>query len=131
MDKIVFDDSLKVNIPTIDEQHARLIDLLNQLIDYKEGEGNLSLADILAEVNSHFATEEALFDEYQYPESAAHKAEHQAYAQKLADFNAEYEQDQSIGLPDEMIGFLFGWIKHHIQVVDRQYAPFLLGKGVQ
>ncbi len=135
MDKIVFDDSLKVNIPTIDGQHARLSDLLNQLIDYKEGKIDLSLADILAGlaayVDYHFATEEELFAQYQYPQSAAHKVEHQGFTQKIAAFNAEYEQDQTIGLPDEIIAFLFDWTKHHIQVVDRQYAPFLLDKGVQ
>ncbi len=135
MDKIVFDDSLKVNIPTIDGQHARLIDMLNQLIDYKAGQVDVPLAEVLSElaayVDYHFATEEDLFEEYQYPQSEVHKAEHQSYTQKLADFNAEYEKDQTIGLPDEIITFLFDWIKHHIQVVDRQYAPFLLEKGVQ
>lgn len=135
MTAITFDDSLKVHVKELDEQHKQLIAILNQLDKLRQGEEGTEsldevLADLAAYVDYHFAAEEELFKKYNYPDAVAHDAEHRHYAEKIKEFSDQYQADKAIGLPDEVFHFLVEWIMHHIKQVDRQYSKFLNAQGV-
>lgn len=70
-----------VNVEEIDNQHKKLIDLINQLYDaMKAGKGTEVLSTVLTELVEytayHFETEERLFLQQGYAEYEAHKVIH-------------------------------------------------------
>lgn len=69
---IQWDDSFSVKVAEIDQQHKRLIVMINELHDaMKQGKGKDALGKIINGLISytatHFDTEERYFDQFEYP----------------------------------------------------------------
>lgn len=135
MSIISWNESLSVNVQEIDQQHQKLIGMINELYDaMKEGKGNTVLDKVITELidytTSHFTTEEKYFEKYSYPRAASHKLEHADFIKKVSSFQEQYRAGQT-GLSIEIITFLSNWLKNHIQIVDKQYTPFFNEKGLK
>ncbi len=133
MTLIKWADQYKVNIGEIDEQHIKLIDLVNELYTaLKNGGARVILAGILAEMMDyaeyHFETEETLFGLHLYPETVHHIQEHNMFKKTIISLKEKHEnEDYSASM--ETMCFLREWLKKHILVEDKKYAPFLIEKG--
>jgi hemerythrin len=132
---VQWSDKFSVGIPSIDAQHQKLFSLLNDLYDaMQRGHSKDILGKILSELISytanHFATEEKLFTQHAYPDRVAHKKEHDALVQKALKIKADFESGKT-GVSMELLSFLKDWVQNHIQGTDKQYGPFLAGKGVR
>ncbi len=127
----------ETKITEIDNQHKRLVDLLNQVHDAvrnNKGEEimNKALSDLVNYTKSHFATEERLMSQHGYPDYNNHKKEHEALGEKVQEFQQRYAKSSKDPLlVQELSIFLKGWLTNHIVGSDKKYAPFLKGKGVQ
>ena len=134
MSIFVFDDSLKVGITEIDEQHGRFIGFINDTWDALErgddkDEFLYILNKLLDYAMEHFSSEEALMREHGYPDYDKHKATHSETAADLFEFDVRLLADD----PEEsraFLEFLTNWLKNHILVTDMQLAAFLKQKGV-
>ncbi|MDP2299758.1 MAG: bacteriohemerythrin, partial [Actinomycetota bacterium] len=78
---------------------------------------------------THFATEEAYFDRYGYPEADAHKAQHQDFVGRVEDFKRGFDEGR-LFLSLDVMDFLGQWLIEHIQGSDKEYGPFLNERGV-
>lgn len=126
---------LSVGIEEIDREHRTLVGMINELDDAMyEGKSKDMLGQIInrlvAYAVTHFHTEESYFDLFGYPAADAHKAEHESFRQKTAEFKTGFEAG-TIGLSFQVMDFLSQWVQNHIQSVDKQYAPFLLARGLK
>ncbi|MCW8880078.1 MAG: bacteriohemerythrin [Kangiellaceae bacterium] len=124
-----------VGIPSIDNQHKRLIELINQLNQaMAEGESASIVADILKGLTDytryHFSYEEDLFNQHNYPQTEQHLKEHASLIDRVEQFHYEFAQDPGGSISLELMQFLTNWLVDHIQGSDREYAGFLLKKGV-
>ena len=131
-----FDWSAKfeTGIPKIDEQHKKLVSLINELYEAMlKGQGKESMGVVLnalAEYTQyHFSTEEAAFKKYGYPNAAPHAIMHQAFIAKVGDW-IDKQKRGSLVISVEVLEFLTTWIKNHIQKEDMQYVPTLSGKAI-
>lgn len=127
--------SYSVGIPSIDEQHKKLVDLLNSLWDaMSHGHGNEVCGKILNElVNytmTHFETEERIFAKYAYPDAAAHKFEHEKLRERVKILRADLQSGKA-QLSIQLADFLKEWLTHHIRETDMKYSQFLQSKGVK
>jgi hemerythrin len=132
---VKWDSSYSVGITEIDQQHQILISMINELYDAMvQGKSRDALEKILDGLASytieHFATEEKLFDKYDYPWAITHKAEHQAFAQKVTSFIQEYKQSK-YGLTNQLLSFLSDWLKNHIIGKDKTYSYFFVNKDLK
>jgi hemerythrin len=134
MPGIRWNDRYSVGIKKFDEQHQKLIEILNDLHGAmssgksREILGNI-LADLITYTKTHFANEENLMQLYKFPGYSAHKVIHDTLTQKVVDFQKAYKEgSSSIGV--EILGFLNRWLVDHIQGTDKGYTAFLNGKGV-
>lgn len=123
-----------VNIQEIDNQHQKLMALINQLYDaMTAGHGKDVLGKVLNELANytvnHFAYEEKLFQQHAYPETAAHKAEHVKLIQQVTDLKQKFESGKA-HITLEVMNFLKDWLNNHIMVVDKKYSAHLNSKGV-
>jgi len=129
---MTWDDALSVRIDAIDEQHKKLIDLLNRLHQSKATKGgDATIRKILKELIDytvyHFAFEEKLFDKYGYKQAMEHKESHRMLESQVLEFAKAFEAGRA-SLSADLFLFLRGWLNGHIRGSDRQYAPFLVAK---
>jgi hemerythrin len=126
---------LSVNVAIIDTQHQKLVKMINELNDaMRVGKSKDVLGGIVqglvAYAGVHFSTEERYFEQFQYPDTDAHKAEHSAFAAKASGFSQQYQQGK-IGLSIELLDFLSDWLGTHIKGVDKKYSAFFNANGLK
>lgn len=131
---IEWTEELAIGIPTIDGQHQRLVDLINELqVAMLERREKVVMSRIFGELvaatKTHFATEETLFAEHGYPGEAEHAHEHQHLAERVIDLKADFDAGNT-AVTLEVMRFLREWLLKHILESDRAFAPFLRGRGV-
>ena len=129
-------DALSVGLESIDSQHKVLVDLLNALhAGSSQGAGDdpamkKTLNDLVNYTVEHFAFEERLFDEHQYPSTEEHKAAHVALTTQVGAFNEQF-QTGKVKLSGDLFKFLRSWLNGHIRGTDKLYAPYLIERGVK
>lgn len=136
MPLVTWNDSLSVGVPSIDDQHKKLVSLLNQLHDgMMSGKGKVILGGVLQGLieytTVHFKYEEDLFARTGYPESEAHKKEHADLVRSVKEIRQKYETAGPSALTISVMSFLKSWLTSHIQGADRKYSAHLVSKGVR
>lgn len=124
-----WNDNLSVNVPVIDEQHQKLVSLINQLHDaMAQGHGSAVLGGIIRGLvdytQIHFRDEERCFEASDYPDCATHMAQHEAFVSRVTDFQQGFAEGRLM-LSLDVMDFLAEWLVEHIQGTDMSYAPFL------
>ena len=130
-----WDGSFSVKVAEMDQQHQRLVSMINELDDaMKQGKGKDVLSKIVNGMISytvtHFKTEEDHFDRLGYPEADSHKNEHAAFVKKVSEFKEGFAKGK-IGLSIEVMGFLSDWLKSHIKGTDMKYSQFFNEHGLK
>src|SRR6266540_1683775 len=91
-----------------------------------------ALAQLWDDVVAHFATEEALMDEFRYPERAAHRSAHHLF---LEDLKALVRERELQGVSEEVAGWalqrLPEWLSFHIETNDAPLARFIARKSAR
>jgi len=128
-------DDLSVKVTLIDDQHKKLIALINTLHDaMRAGEGKQVLEKTLKELADytvyHFQTEEKYMQQFHYPTYLQHKAQHDAFVKKVADFQKEYEAGH-LGISLDLMKFLRDWVENHIKSTDKNYSALFLKNGLK
>lgn len=126
---VQFTDELRVGHADIDQQHEALFDIVNRLHDsMRAGNSRQEQGNILAFMGNytaeHFAAEERLMQESEFPELAAHKTEHESLLRQFQELQQKHEAG-SMTLSIMVMHFLRDWLSHHIQEVDRRLADHL------
>ncbi len=126
-------DEFAFGLEGIDGQHQWLFSATNALHDaLSAAEPDRAVIGELIEglvdyTMNHFVAEEELFQRYGYPETAAHKAEHDRFTASAFELLTKFEAGEP--LPLDTMDFLKNWLTHHIQKVDRAYVPFMQGRA--
>jgi hemerythrin-like metal-binding protein len=115
--------SVKIN--QIDNEHQKLISLMNTL--YVKNEAKASKSEILTAMKDlgsytekHFSNEEAFFSKLPYSQAEGHKKIHKDL---LTKFNGHLDNFQKSGtLSVDFFNFLKVWLSAHIVGVDTKYA---------
>jgi hemerythrin len=132
--QIQWRDEYSVGIKKIDDDHKKLISLLNQFsiaYDYAMSESfeRKALDELVSYTKYHFACEEKLLQEHDYPDFAAHKAQHQVMIAQVEKFVLLYNEKGHDAL-DEISQFLTDWLINHINGTDKQYSHHLNSRGI-
>jgi hemerythrin-like metal-binding protein len=130
----VLERKRNIDLVLLDEQHQefqRLIEEFDADIAAGVGESVLSnlLQSLMEYTTIHFGDEEDLMLLHCFPSLAAHRAEHNALAVKIAIAQEEYKS----GKKDVLIPlahYLHSWLAGHIRKCDRQYNEFINGKNL-
>ena len=132
---ITWDQSYSVSVRRLDEQHQKLLALINELHEaMRQGQGQAIVQDTLRQLATytvtHFRAEEELLRKANYPGLAEHRAEHQKYVARVNEFAEDLKAGRNTS-SIAVLGFLKDWLAEHILRTDRSYAAFLSAKGVQ
>lgn len=127
-------DELLTGISDVDSQHKWLVDATNRLHDElsKPEPNGGAVGEILEGLvdytYNHFIMEEELFERLGYPETAAHKAQHNVFTSKISDLLMRHESGEIAS--GEALELLKNWLIHHIMQTDKAYVGFFREKGV-
>ncbi|HPN37270.1 MAG TPA: bacteriohemerythrin [Melioribacteraceae bacterium] len=124
-----------VGISTIDAQHQKLVNIINDLNDaMRNGKSkevlNVTLTSLIDYTKIHFKYEEDLFNKYSYPEKLSHKMIHDKLTKQVLDFYDKYQKGNAT-VSIELMSFLSDWLLKHINGEDKKYTEFLNKNGVK
>jgi len=135
MPMVTWDDTYSVEIQEIDEQHKRLIEIMNELYTAIAHKSNRDLiSDVLDKLvdytKVHFAVEETLMRVFHYDGYDEHKAIHDRIVTQVLEFQGKFRSgNDSVGM--ELLLFLKDWLFDHINKVDKQYVKTFHKAGVK
>jgi len=126
-------EAMSVGNTHIDEQHAILIDTINQLASAESLNNHHAVSMIIDELMSyaafHFDFEENLMEAGGYPQLEAHQRVHRGFVRWVNDFRNEYAVFGKRPLGEPVLAFLRDWLSHHILDEDQRYKPYLPPAG--
>lgn len=133
--RVVWKNDYSVGIEDIDDDHKKLIDLINRFqtaIYYNTGSTfeHRALDELVDYTKYHFSKEEDLLEKHAYPKFAEHKQEHSEMIEKVESYITEHRDDGHKSLAKISV-FLRDWLIKHINGTDKQYSQFLHSKGVK
>ncbi len=132
-DLMVWGPKLATGISEVDDQHKKLVGMVNQLHRaMKMKMGAAEAGNILTELAEytvyHFGHEEALFERHGYPEAGNHKRAHDKLVAQVLEFQKGFQEGEA-ALTMDLMDFLKNWLQNHILETDMKYVPFLQEKG--
>lgn len=128
-------DTYSVGIKVMDNQHKRLVSLVEELFQAmqagrgSDGAGKV-LRGLVEYTKTHFRTEEDLMEAHKYPGLLAHRKEHldlTAQALRLL----ESSDKGRLTVPLETGKFLKEWLETHILGSDKKLGGYLVRCGVK
>lgn len=131
---ITWNKDWSVEVEEIDRQHKELVDYMNDLNDAMlSGKGKEVMSKVINSLASytveHFSCEEKYFARFGYPETVAHKEEHDLFIQQVTGFKKEFEEG-TLTITSSVMGFLRDWLFKHIKRTDRKYISCFQANGV-
>ena len=121
MTLLVWQAELEIGIDVIDQQHQRIVALINQLGEAKDREGLATVLEELVDYTlSHFAFEEELLEESGYSFGPAHKRVHDMFVRRVGEYRMRFEAGEDIAA--ELKGMLARWLFNHIRSDDKSYS---------
>jgi len=129
MPVITWKECYETKIISLDKEHQRLVELINQLYEAirqkRSEEVMLPIFDQLLDyTKQHFAHEEEVLEEYSYPDLEQQREQHRKLTEQVSVYR---QQLASENMPEakEIMNFLRTWLLQHIVEYDLQYGPYL------
>ena len=126
-----FTDNLITGNEMIDSQHKELISKINDVLDSCEKSNDKMVAvrtlDFLSDYTDyHFAAEEQLQRDLDYPGFAKHKEQHEIFKRTIKDLAdmLEEEEGPSPEFVDKLREKVVEWLYVHIEGFDRSVAEY-------
>ena len=123
-----FDAEFRLGIDSIDNEHIRLVDMLNEVYALlsagKKGEAQQFFSETLSSyVNEHFANEEKFMESIGFPQIDEHRRIHENFKISFHELKPLIEANDDVAFRKELSD-VFTWIITHIGKTDRKYATF-------
>lgn len=137
MPLIPWESKFELGISEIDEQHKKILSIINQLDDMFEGiksNDQVEIDKVIKEMAEyalyHFATEEKYFNLFDYEKKEEHIKIHNQYRTKISEWQEKYNETKDSKIFFEISNFLHDWWVWHINNTDRDYIPFMKANNV-
>lgn len=135
MSLMTWSDKYSVGVQSIDDQHAGLVETLNELHEaMMKGQANVVTGKLLIALvdytREHFASEEMIMASAKYPGFAQHREKHRDLTRQVEEFVGRYQRGE-IRINLQLLNFLSDWLSTHILKDDHAYGPWLNEHGVQ
>ncbi|HTZ18157.1 MAG TPA: bacteriohemerythrin [Dissulfurispiraceae bacterium] len=131
---INWSEDYSVHVKEMDEQHKKLIAMINDLNDaMKSGKSKDIMDKILKGLIDytvfHFGAEEKLMKSNNYPGYQQQKTQHESLTKKVMEYQERLNSGKMV-MGVEVMNFLKDWLINHIKGLDTKYGPFLNSKGI-
>lgn len=124
---VEWNDSFLIGIEKLDHEHRVLIDDINKLHQEMHGNEEKSeirecLGEIFVHMQAHFALEERVMKEHEYPFFDEHKREHEGFLEDYTECMVQFLNGADISARNPIEECLKHWIVDHITSSDKKMA---------
>lgn len=137
---LMWTENLSVGVKTFDDDHKRLIRMINELhgaIEDVDAQGKIGEEEIeiaLHRLENYFTThclrEEETMAKTGYPGLVEHKQEHQMFFATVTEMAQHFRGSRDPKHASEIMQFMYDWLTDHIFVIDRKYTMHMKAKGI-
>ena len=132
MGLIKWKKEFSVDIKKLDNQHKKIIKILNDMFMLQgKGKNEKEIEKLLGNlheyIKEHFRTEEGYMLEHHYSGYDIQKQEHNHFIDRLCEFQKEYLKYHRLTTIN-LFNFVWDWFSQHILKLDKQYSAFLSEK---
>lgn len=129
MSWFVWNEAFSVGVVTMDSQHKRLVELVNQFYDaMRQSKGDQILLSVLQELVNytvvHFAAEEKLMQKVGFPKLTEHQQIHKGLTEQAKKLLEQVKAGKMVATVS-VANFLKEWLVKHIQGADREYGMYV------
>ncbi len=131
MRRLVWTDECKTGFSEIDSQHRLLFAIANELLEInnphkQQDEIKYLLHHLLEYTETHFKTEEEIFEKNKYPGFREHKERHETI---LKDISSTIKAAKSMTeLKASLDTMLENWIRVHVLLEDKKFSVWFNSK---
>ena len=127
---IDWSDDLSVGVEQIDEQHKKLVSLVNEMheaiTERRASEAAMEVLDqLILYTQTHFQMEEALMDLLEYEGFEEHKARHDELIEQVGELRTKLESGKA-SINFALMHFLKRWLTNHILGDDAEMGAYFL-----
>ena len=117
-------DAYKIGHEVIDQQHQRLFELTNALMDARDvGALRRAMVHLYKHTREHFDLEESLMRQYKFPDLNAHTEEHDNLLTRLNEVSEEVGRGHMNR--HALVQLMGSWALQHIPHEDAQFAAHM------
>lgn len=137
MATITWNQDYSVGVNELDEQHKKLIAIINRLFSlyeekkFSQTDVNPIFEELTDYADQHFSTEEHYFNLYNYDKKDQHIAIHDTYRKKIGELKESYNQENSEKTLFDINNFLNDWWIWHINNTDKEYTAYFNANGLK
>lgn len=130
---INFTQEDKVNLPSIDDQHKNMAEIINSVYDGVIAADKKTILNQLNKfleiIKTHFEDEERLMKNNHFPGYISHKLEHDRFYRQILLTTDRFSKGlENVGL--EQLKGIKRWFFNHIEINDKKLGKFLAEKGI-
>jgi hemerythrin len=134
VDILIWKPSHSVKVARCDDDHKRLISIINSLqCAMSNGKGAVEVGRIVEELGKyakeHFFAEESMMEKTNYSELASHRGEHQAFVRRVDQLKEDIAAGKFVSSVP-VAKFLADWFAEHVTQTDQRYAHHLNANGI-
>ncbi len=134
MTLLTWSHACTIGVRAMDEQHGILMDTLNELrLSLVRGGGREQVGEGLGRLidftRMHFACEERLLEQQEFPGLSVHREAHQRLLMELEDAALRTAHQDEMHTRSLLL-FLRDWYLSHVEHLDREYGEWLNTRGV-
>lgn len=134
MSFIAWNDRYSVGVHSINDQHKKLVEMINNLYtEFYKGISNEFLMELIKELEKytvyHFSYEEKFMKLYNYKDFKEHVAEHQSFINELKHYKETLSKENKKAVID-FATYLKNWLLKHIMGTDKKYSKLFQEKGM-
>ena len=121
-----WNSSYEFGIDDIDNQHRKLVRILNSLWDaYDSGSDRETIGNIIDELvfytKIHFNNEEKYMEEIEYGGLKDHRVIHRDLTSQVFKIQEDFKAGKA-HVDGQLLDFLKNWLSNHILVEDKKYT---------
>ena len=127
---MMWNKNLETGNSVVDEQHKEIFTLVQKVLDAEafsnRKERTETAMGFLADYAvRHFASEEELMTESDYPQYNTHKEQHDSFVRDVVDFIGLYQREgDTVAVSETINNFVLTWLKEHIMGSDKTMADY-------
>jgi len=131
---LTWNHACTVGVRAMDDQHGILMDTMNELrLATVRGSGREQVSEVLDRLieftRMHFCSEEQLLERHAFPGLIGHRAEHQRILAQILQSSHRVQHGEKMQMRP-LLCFLRDTYAEHVEVMDREYGPWLNDRGV-
>lgn len=121
-----WNSSYEFGIDDIDNQHRKLVRILNNLFDsHNSGADRASIGAIIDELvfytKVHFNNEEKYMEDINFSNLKDHRLIHRDLTSQVLKIQEDFKNGKA-HIDDQLLDFLKSWLSNHILVEDKKYT---------